>query len=249
MGSPVPPARPPLADGAVPSPSGPTLSGYLRRLVWWSMLPVLLVALALAAEGIWRLYEADNRTAEALARQMAQHADDVLQDRAIALQLLAESPLLAEGRLAEFHRRAKVFRTHLGSELLLGDAQGRMLLHTGVPFGDPLPPLPLPRGRAAVPAVLESGRPAVGDLFVGPIQQRAMVAVAVPVPPARPGEPPDKALLTALDVDVFAQQMRSTLLPPDWQAALRDSGARSSPCSGLGRRPVPTRQRPASRCR
>jgi len=190
------------------------------------MLPLLLLALALVAEGMWRLYEADDRAAEALAARLALRVDELIEDRVMALQLLADSPLIAEGRLADFHRRAQAFRSRLGSDLILGDAQGRMLLHTGVPFGDPLPPLPpLPRAGAAGPAVPEGGGPAVGDLFVGPVNQRSMVVLAVPVPAPVPqqGEHADKVLLTAVEAALFSQQMQHTVLPPGWSASVRDS--------------------------
>jgi PAS domain-containing protein len=81
-----------------------------------------------------------------------------------------------------------------------------MELHTGVPFGQALPPLPRPKGRAAVPAALASGQAEVGDVFIGPIAQRPLVAVAVPV--LRGGKAV-RVLLTTLDAQAF-QERRST---------------------------------------
>ena len=95
-------------------------------------------------------------------RRLTGTVDDLLRNRVVALQMLADSPLLDEQRLASFHRRAQVFRERLGSELLMADGHGHMLLHTGVPFGQPLPPMPRPAGRAALPQALAEARFAAG---------------------------------------------------------------------------------------
>jgi two-component system sensor histidine kinase/response regulator len=69
--------------------------------------------------------------------------DESLRARIGALTVLAESPLLQSPELlGDFHREAQGFRRAYGSDVLLADTQGRMLLHTGRPFGLPLPPAP-----------------------------------------------------------------------------------------------------------
>ena len=134
--------------------------------------------------------------------------------------MLAASPLLDEGRLADFHRRAQVFPRHFGNPMLLADAQGRMLVHTGVPFGEPLPDLPRPSGRAAVPAALASGRAEVGDVFIGPIAKRPMVAVAVPV--VRGGKA-ERVLITSIEARTFQDSFDRAGVPAGWHVTLVDS--------------------------
>jgi two-component system sensor histidine kinase/response regulator len=196
------------------------MARYLRRLVALAMLPLVLLALFMAADTLRRLGEADERAAHLLAAQLGHRVNELLRQRSMALEVLAASPLLDEGRLADFHRRAQVFPKQFGSALLLTDGQGRMLLHTAMPFGAPLPALPRPAGRAAVPAALASGHPEVGDVFIGPIAKRPLVAVVVPV--IRDGQV-RSLLLTAVDTAVFQTQIDQAGLPPGWHAALLDS--------------------------
>jgi len=193
---------------------------YLRRLVWLSILPLLLLAVVLAADTLRRLRAADDRAGVLLAAQLARQVDDLVQQRKLALEVLAASPLLDERRLADFHRRAQVFPRQFGSDLMLADAQGHMLLHTGVSFGQPLPALPRPSGRAAAPIALASGKAAVGDVFMGPIAKRPLVAIAVPV--LRDGKA-EQVLLTTIDTRAFQEQVQRAGVPEGWQAALLDS--------------------------
>ncbi|MBL8359205.1 MAG: hypothetical protein JNN18_01845 [Rubrivivax sp.] len=132
------------------SAPGTPLAHYLRQLTWAAMLPLLLLVVVLGAVRLE--HQRDDETVEGnrLVERLAREVDDVLGDRIKALTLLASSPMLQEDRLADFHRRAQAFKQQFGSELLMADDQGRMLLHTGVDYGSALPPLPRPPGRAAV---------------------------------------------------------------------------------------------------
>ena len=196
------------------------LAQFLRRLVWLSLAPLLGLALVMAVDTLLRLRAADDRSGTLVATQLALRVDQVLRQRVMGLQVLAESPLLDENRLADFHRRAQIFPRSYGSQLLLVDAQGRIELHTGVPWGDALPPLPRPSGRAAVPAALASGRPEVGDVFMGPIAKRRLVAVAVPV--LREGKVV-RVLLTTVEAQALQAQTKESGLPDGWQVSLVDS--------------------------
>ncbi|MBU6260800.1 MAG: hypothetical protein KGO01_20480, partial [Burkholderiales bacterium] len=202
------------------APATTTLARYLRRLLWLSMLPLLLLALVLAADALRHVRAADERAARLLATQLAGAIDGMLRERKLALEVLAASPLLDAGRLADFQRRAQVFPRRFGSALILADRQGRMLLHTGMPYGQALPALPRPQGRAAVPAAFASGHAEVGDLVFGPVVRHPLVAVAVPV--LRHGKA-DQVLLTAIDVRAFQQRIDAAGVPQGWRVALLDS--------------------------
>ena len=196
------------------------MAHYLRRLVWLAILPLMLLAMLLATDTLRRLRVADDRSGHMLATQLARQFDQLVHQRTMGLEMLAASPLLDEWRLADFHRLAQTFARQFGSALVLTDGKGQMLLHTSVPFGQPLPPLPKPSGRAAVPAALASKHAEVGDVFVGPIAKVPLVAVAVPV--VRNGKV-ERLLLTTIDARVFQAQIDQAGLPDGWHVALLDS--------------------------
>ncbi|MBP6900355.1 MAG: PAS domain S-box protein [Burkholderiaceae bacterium] len=213
----------PAAPPSTPARTSPSLARFLRRLVALPMLPLLLLSIALAADNVRRQHDADDLAATELAAKLAALADGLLRDRIHGLQLLAGSPLLDGRDLAAFHQRAQDFRSQYGSDVVLGNAQGQMLLHTGRPFGEPLPALPRPAGRAAAPEALAKLRPAVGDVFIGPINKQPMVAVAVPV--LRQGQA-QRVLLTAVELQQFMAMVAQARMPQGWRAALLDASGR-----------------------
>jgi hypothetical protein len=95
----------------------------------------------------------------------------------------------------------------------------RMLFNTRVPFGSALPILPRPNGNAAVPAAIESGRPAVGDVFMGPIAKEPLVAVAVP---AQNGGTAAFVILTVFETRQFQKSLDRLALPADWSLSVVD---------------------------
>ena len=154
--------------GAVPLP----LACDLKRLVWLALLPLAGV---MGADSIRRVQAAEDRLVHQAAEQLAGDVDELLRRHLLAQQLMAASPLHDGPDLADFHRSAQAVREQLGSVLILDDTTGRMLVHFGVPLGQPLPVLPAPRpgAHAAAPQALASGRPAVGDVVIGPVVQPA----------------------------------------------------------------------------
>jgi PAS domain S-box-containing protein len=92
---------------------------------------------------------------------------------------LATSPNLDRPDLRAFYAQATdVLHSRPGNVLLLLDDNLRQVVNTHMPFGAPLPmhgnPVELRR-------VIDSGRPAVSDLYVGPTVQRWLTSVDVPV--------------------------------------------------------------------
>ncbi len=146
------------------------------------MLPLLLLALYLVFHSVRKIRAADEISSNSLANEMASAIDQTLKARMDALSALSRSPLLDDSqRLADFYRAAQSIRTTFGGEVILANPDGQMLLHTGHPFGAPLPSLPRPAGNAAAPRALATGRPSVGDGFDGPLAHERLVAVAAPV--------------------------------------------------------------------
>jgi hypothetical protein len=111
-----------------------------------------------------------------------QAVDRDLSARISALQVLAGSPLIDDTpRLEEFYKEAQGFRKSFTGHVILADMSTRMVFNTRVPFGTELPLLPVPKGFAAAPFVMKTGKPAVGDMFPGPIAREPLVAIVVPV--------------------------------------------------------------------
>lgn len=210
------------------------LAAYLRRLVWGAMLPLLVLAVLLGTVRLAHLHTDEATQAEQLAHRLARQVDDVLGDRIQALTLMASSPLLQQDQLADFHRLGQAFRQQYGSEVLLADDQGRMLLHTGMRFGAPLPPLPHPQGRAAASQALSTGKPAVGDLFIDPVVKRPLVAIAVPVPAAGT---PGRVLLTLIEARPFEDRFRQVAPPTGWALRCATAAASTSPAIAIRRPP------------
>ncbi|MEY4748819.1 MAG: hypothetical protein RIQ60_1033 [Pseudomonadota bacterium] len=187
------------------------------------MLPLVALSLFLGLDSVRRVREADLRSSSHLVGEVAARIDQTVQARMDALDALSRSPWLEDpSHLGEFHRAAQSVRRVFGGEVILADATGHMLLHTGRPLGAPLPDLPRPGGRAAVPLALSTGKPAVGDSFVGPLSRTRLIAIAVPVPSA--GRPTPLALLTIVDIAVFQRIIDEVALPDGWSLAVVDGG-------------------------
>jgi PAS domain S-box-containing protein len=225
----------PGASTSQPTASSPAagtlLRDYLKWLIWLCMLPLAALSVYMAVDSVLKIRAADDRASALLATQITASIDQTVQARMDALSALAGSPLLDDsGRLADVYRAAQSIRRTFGSEVILADASGHMLLHTGRPFGSALPDLPRPSGRAAAPLALETGRPAVGDSFMGPIAGTRLVAVAVPV--LRPGQD-KRVLVTIIDGGQFQNILAGQPLAPGWTVTIHDGGqqllAASSP--------------------
>jgi PAS domain S-box-containing protein len=197
-----------------------TLQHLLTRLIWLSLLPLVLLAAYLAFNSVRSTQAAQDLAAANLAANFASAVDSELQARINGLQLLASSPLAndASGHQA-LYQEAQGFVTHFGSHVILADLEMQMLFNTRAPFGTALPKLPRPTGHAAVPVALQTGRAAVGDIFFGPVAKEPLVALAVP------GQRNGKTaflLLTTFEAAQFQQRLGQVALPADWSLALQD---------------------------
>ena len=219
------------------------LSAYLQRLVWWSMLPLLAVALYLGVDSVQALRAANNRAAAQLASEIARDLEQFLQARMDALDALAHSPSLdAPRQPGAFQRAAQPLQRSFGSEVILADASGQMLMHTGQAHGSPLPRLPQPAGQSALQRALASGRPAAGDSFTGPLTGLRMVGVAVPLAGAGPGVRPGEVLLISIDTRQLQRLIDGVPLPEGWSVRVVDSQQQA-----LAERPAPGAASPPAR--
>ncbi|MFT3953220.1 MAG: PAS domain S-box protein [Piscinibacter sp.] len=193
----------------------------LRRLVWLCMLPVVLLAAWLAYDSVTHQHESIEQEARHSVDDMARLLDARLSPRMRALEMLAQSAAFDDAaRWADAHAQALDFHRVFGSHVILADAQGQMLFHTDRPFGTALPPLPKPPGVAAAPRALATGRPAVGDSFVGPVAGIPLIAIAVPL--KRAGQP-DRVLLAPTQTSRVQAWIDELNLPRHFRMSVQDS--------------------------
>lgn len=213
-----------------------TLHRFLTRLIWVCAAPLVLLSLYLAAMHVRALSIQQNREAMDRVRNVATALDNNLGARIAALQVLSGSPFLDEPfRLNEFYRIAQAYQKYFGAHIVVADTSSQALLNTRVPFGTPLAKLPVPKGRSAVALTLATGKPAVGDMFYGPVARQQLVALTAPV--IRNGSV-KALLLCTIEVQQLKKRLDQEALPDSWSLALFDSSdtyndsAFTSHCSG-----------------
>ncbi|MEN6439899.1 MAG: histidine kinase dimerization/phosphoacceptor domain -containing protein [Syntrophobacter sp.] len=198
-----------------------SLNTFLTRLIWFCVLPLVILAVYLAIKHVYTLRDQQDQEARNQIHNVATSIDHQLGAQIAALQMLAASPLLDDPpRLHEFYSEAMNFRTSFGGHVILSDLSMQMVFHTRAPLGSPLPKLPTPRGHAAAPEVLATGRPAVGDMFLGPIAKEPLVATVVPV--VRDGRT-KSLLVSVIETRQFQQRLDQVALPAGWSLAVVDS--------------------------
>ncbi len=196
------------------------LSSFLARLIWLCMAPLLLLAVWLAWDSLREQEARHLREGANLATNYAATVDQYLRARINALSMLANSPLADDPRRrAELYAEAQGFRASFGTHVIFADTTRQMLLNTRVPFGTPLPRLPVSKGRSAAPLALETGKPEVGDIVTGPVANLPLVAIAVPG--LRHGKVAH-LMLTTLDTSLLQQRLDQLALPAGWSIALQD---------------------------
>jgi len=213
----------PASEGKIPglkgTPSLP-LRIFLTRLIWFSVLPLFILAVYLAVDHVRTMRAQIDREAADRVANAALAVDRHLRAEIAGLQTLASSPLVDDrSRWAEFYQEAQAYRENFGGHVILSDLSMQMLLNTRAPLGSTLPHLPRPKGHAAVPAVLATGKPSVGDMFFGPVAKEPLVAVVVPV--VREGRI-RFLLLSTIETRRFQQGLDEVAAPPGWLLTLLD---------------------------
>jgi two-component system, sensor histidine kinase and response regulator len=198
-----------------------SLRTYLRRLIWLSMLPLVALAVYLALVSVNETNEASDRAGARLSTNITAAVDRSLKARIDALSVLADSPLLGETpELSAFHQQAQAFKRVFGSDLILADVDGRMLMYSGRAAGSELPSLSRPQGVSAAARAIQTGRPAVGDTVFGQVINETVVAVAVPV---RVNGRIGGVLLAPIRVEQFDELIDRLDVPVGWTVVVFDS--------------------------
>ncbi|WP_157691648.1 bifunctional diguanylate cyclase/phosphodiesterase [Noviherbaspirillum autotrophicum] len=219
----------------------------MRTLLTWLVLACLLPGVIGA--GILFMYEYQAARAQQekdmiqTARALTQAVDSHLLRAQSAAQALSTSRLLTEHDFAGFHKRAQEFVSlaGLGSNVVLRDANGRLLLNTAVPFGTPLPREP---AREKVDGVLATGKPMISDLFIGGVLKRPIMSVDVPVII-------NGKITYSLGIGILTEHFNALLhsqgMPPRWVVAVINSagtivGRNHAADQFVGKKTVPALQ-------
>jgi signal transduction histidine kinase len=142
----------------------------------------LLATCVLAAVLTWMAHGHERaaliRDLQSTSRAMTGVIDQEFDTREKMMRLLAGSPALLKGDLPAFYNRAARIASGTREWIVLTDLQGQQLVNTRLPYGAPLPRAEFYPGLADA---LRQDRAFVTDLVVGPVAQRPVVAVVVPV--------------------------------------------------------------------
>jgi PAS domain S-box-containing protein len=177
---------------------------------------------------IWRLAsattEAQRNSMLYIARSIANAVDAELGKYKALGQALSQDPTLFEDGLDAFD--AQVRRRLLSipnAWIIVADLDGRQLINTGVPHGQPLPPRPI-EGIAAQKQAFETHKIVVSDAYLAPIHKYWMASTNVPI--FRDGDQPFRVLALTMNVNGFLDLLAVQEMPKNWRAAIRDRQGR-----------------------
>jgi PAS domain S-box-containing protein len=199
----------------------PTIRQWLAMLLAAFIVPAAIAVVALFVHSYQRERAGIERGALDVSRALMQAIDRELASAEGAMQALATSPNLDRGDLRSFYGQAtEVLHYRPGNILLLSDSRRRQVVNTHLPFGVPLP---LHGDPAQLQRVMDTARPSVSDLYVGPTVQRLLTSVDVPV--LRKGQ-----VVYVLSMQYFGERLGEILerqnIPPDAIATIYDSRGR-----------------------
>jgi hypothetical protein len=162
-------------------------------------LPLLGIAL-FAFHQMSSLEEQEmERRVQQVALDLTGDIDRELDRAMVSLEILATSPLLAQGNYAAFHEQAVRAISPDKAGIILLDASLRMLVNTRAPLSAALPPTSDPETARRV---FETRQRQVSDVFMGVVSRRPVINVEVPV---WKGEAVGYVLIMVLDATRFEQ--------------------------------------------
>lgn len=194
-----------------------TVGLRLTLLAAACVAPVALFALLALAEAYAQKRAVIEQHMGEAAQAMVLAFDSALGDVRAALQTLATSPDLARGDFAGFHAQARqVAKLFVEADIILADQTGQQVINTYRAWGEKLPRRNAPD---LVRRVFETAKPVVGDVFLGALTGRALVAHDVPVMV-------DGKVAYDLSMTIPAARLGQSLerlkLPPGWSGLMLD---------------------------
>ncbi|HTO60881.1 MAG TPA: response regulator [Bradyrhizobium sp.] len=196
-----------------------SIRSSLLRIVFILIVPAVSGLAALASGSYYSEREQMSQHIFSTAGALTSALDGEFAGTIAAAQVLANSPLLTSAHFAALHREAlRVLPLLHGSAVVLMDADGQPLIDTSHPYGTPLGPAPDPSNLRKV---LETGQPAVSDLFIaGPANEPAL---AVSIPVSSPDRPVKYILDVILPLSHLDELLQRQQLPDGWAATFVDT--------------------------
>ncbi|MEP1074205.1 ATP-binding protein [Leptolyngbya sp. PL-A3] len=189
-------------------------------LIAGSLLPVALFAVVIVQKLSIEEQEATERRTVLAARTLAETVEQETSSTVRTLQALAESERLEQDDLKGFHTEIRrVLKTQpTWMTIVLVAPNGQQLVNARQPFGKPLPSI---NERGSFWRVVQTRKPAIGDLAVGTLTQTMAFPIRVPV--LRDGEL--RYVLTAV---ITPQALTSTVetqapIDGEWTRTIVDS--------------------------
>lgn len=199
----------------------PSIRATLALLVVVCVLPISLVAGLLFLNYYEREQIQLSKSAINRAQSLVLSVDREFAAAQSALLALSTSHRLATGDLEGFHRRALEALANVRADsILVLDRSGQILLSTRVPYGDSLPKV---ADAKLLERILETGKPGVSDLFVGPITNQRIFTVGVPV---RVDDSIAYSLNATYTHQPFMALLKANAFPETWRVAITDGNNR-----------------------
>jgi signal transduction histidine kinase len=195
-----------------------TVRSDLTVLVFASVIPVLIFAIIMVLLVEEQHRASLERSLRDTARALSVSVDLELTSSLSTLNALATSEHLDTGDLRAFYQQAqRVLVVHeTWKTISLLDLSGQQVLNLLRPLGAPLPPS---GNLEVVRRTLDTGQPAVSDIFVGPVFKAPIVGITVPV---MRGGVMKYVMGAGLDVGSLNHLLSEGKRPADWIATIID---------------------------
>lgn len=215
-----------------------------RPGIRWSFAVALVPGLLAGATLFYEIYQSKREQLEESALQTARALGHTIEAELIktqtAAQTLSKSGHLVSRDFPSFYQQAKevLELTGMGNNIVIKDGTGQQIVNTMRPLGAPLP---MGSNLDMTRRIFQTGQPAITDLFIGPVQNRLLISVDVPVFI-------DGKVVYSLSVSLLPEHFNQLLLkqklPAGWVAAVFDSQntvvARSiNPTGTIGKKATP----------
>jgi two-component sensor histidine kinase len=145
------------------------------------LLPVVIAGLVVTKLYVDKEHAVLENQARSVVADATRLVDQELNRAKLALQVLASSSMLADGRVESFYLRAQALSEAIpDSSIALRRVDGETLFLTSEPFGEPIGGTPDPALRTADRLAVEHRSAVITDLVAGPMGGN-VVALVVPV--------------------------------------------------------------------
>ncbi len=164
---------------APPSAPKSTLRVRLTLLVAGTLLPLIVFASGVVYLNHMRARDAAFERVSEVVRATRLVLDTEMRGVTLALEVLANTQALQRDDLMGFRANAAAFlKNYPAQSISLATRDGRQIMNTSIPEGEPVPPR---INRRSIEAVFSTGKPDYSDLFIGSVTRKPIITVSVPV--------------------------------------------------------------------